>query len=264
MNSCLYRCRVAHKRERPKQHRFAYSTFVFCIDLDELQTLENSLKLFGLNALNLYALHDRDHLDQGEASIKENVVAFLRTKGMNAAIGRIELVTNLRTWGYVFNPVSFYFVYSPEGSLLSCVAEVANTFNEQKLYLVDQFTNKENRLKQSHEKLFYISPFSDLDTKLNFDLQKPSERLKLSITENDTQGTFFFSSLTGVRIPITNTKLLAYTLRFPFLTLGVMFSIHWQALILSLKKVPHFKKSHRPDQQTETRPYLKPKPKHSQ
>ncbi len=260
MNSCLYRCRVAHKRKRPKQHSFAYSTFVFCIDLDELDLLRKSLTLFSVDSSNLYALHQRDHLDQGAPSIKENVISFLRSKGVESKIGRIELITNLRTWGYIFNPVSFYFVYDPNGKLLSCVAEVANTFNEQKLYLVDQRGNRENRLQQSHEKLFYISPFSDLDTQLNFDLHSPGERLKLAITENDSQGTYFYSALSGHRIPISNTTLAGYTLRFPFLTLGVMFAIHWQALKLALKKVPYFKKAHRPDQQVDTRIYIKPKP----
>ncbi len=259
MNSCLYQCHVAHKRLRPKQHRFAYSTFVFCIDLDELQLLEKSLIFFSLNSRNLYSLQQGDHIDQGKASLKQNVVSYLRSQNVDGEIGRIELVTNLRSWGYVFNPVSFYFVYAPDGELLSCVAEVANTFNELKLYLVDKFDGSGNRLKQSHEKLFYISPFSDLDTKLNFDLRQPGDRLKLAITENDSEGTYFYSSLTGSRIPLTNTKLFSYTLRFPFITLGIMFAIHWQALRLALKKAPHFKKSHRPDQQRDTHIYIKPK-----
>lgn len=263
MRSCLYQCRVAHKRLRPKRHSFAYSTFTFCIDLDEIDALHRSLKLFSANRRNLYALHNRDHLDQGQSSIKENLRSFLNSKGYHHEIGRIELVTNLRSWGHVFNPVSFYFVYALDQSLALCVAEVANTFNEQKLYIVDQSSTSPQRLQQSHDKLFYISPFSDLDTQLNFDLHQPDQRLKLAITENDAAGTYFYSSVSGKRIPITDTALAAYSLRFPFLTLGVLFAIHWQALRLALKKVPHFKKAHRPDLQTDTRTYLKPKPKRS-
>ncbi|MDQ8198573.1 DUF1365 domain-containing protein [Pelagicoccus enzymogenes] len=263
MKSCLYRCRVAHKRKRPKRHRFAYATFMFCLDLDELDTLRKRLTLFSLNSRNLYALNDRDHLDQGEKGIKANVLAFLRNKGMQQKVGRIELVTNLRTWGYVFNPVSFYYVYADDGSLLCCLAEVANTFNEQKLYLVDRFEPSGNRLRQSHRKLFYISPFSDLDTQLHFDLHRPDEHLRLAITESDAEGTYFYSSLSGKRIPLTNTNLLRYTLRFPFITLQVIAAIHWQALRLALKKVPHFKKAQHPERQTETRTYIKPKSKNS-
>lgn len=259
MNSRLYRCRVAHKRDKPKQHRFAYTTFVFCLDLDELSEVEKKLTLFSQNRRNLYSLQDRDHLDQGQPSVKENLVSYLRTQGVAEEIGRIELVTNLRTWGYTFNPVSFYFVHRPDGTLLNCVAEVANTFNEQKLYLVDQQSAKAGRLKQSHDKLFYISPFSLLDTKLNFDLQAPEERIKLSITESDADGTFFYSSLSGKSIPLTNGALFKYTLRFPLMTLTVMYRIHWQALRLALKNVPHFKKANRPDLQTDTRVYIKPK-----
>lgn len=259
MNSCLYRCRVAHKRDKPKRHSFSYPTFVFCLDLDETSALERTLTFFSQNRGNLYSLQDRDHLDQGQPSLKENVVCFVRTQGIQDEIGRVELVTNLRTWGYVFNPVSFFFVYQTDGALLACVSEVANTFNEQKLYLVDRKTENASRLQQSHDKLFYISPFSDLDTQLHFDLHEPDQRLKLVITESDSEGTYFYSSLSGKRVPLTNAALLKYTLRFPLMTLAIMAAIHWQALRLALKKVPYFKKSHRPDLQTDKHLYIKPK-----
>lgn len=261
MNSRLYKCRVMHKRDRPKQHQFTYSCFLFCIDLDEIETLGESLTFFRHNGRNLYALWDSDHLDEGKPTIRENVISFLRSRDYENEVGRIELVTNLRTWGYVFNPVSFYFVYDQDENLACCVAEVANTFNEQKLYLVDSFDESRKQLKQEHEKLFYISPFSELDTKLSFKLSEPKERINLSITERDSTGTYFYSSVTGKSRELSNASLLSCTLRFPFITLAIIGRIHWQALRLTLKKVPFFRKNHRPDLQTETRPYLKPKNK---
>lgn len=263
MNSRLYTCKVMHKRERPKHHRFTYPCFIFCIDLDEVDLLERQLTFFGYNKRNLYSLRDSDHLDESKGCTKENLKAFLRSKGVHQRVGRIELVTNLRTWGYVFNPVSFYFVYKPSGDVLCCVAEVANTFNEQKLYLIDRGCGDGNRFKQEHPKLFYISPFSDLATFLCFDLKVPDRSISLTITERDEEGTYFYSSLAGKSQPLTNSQLMYCTLRFPAMTLSIIARIHWQALVLALKKVPYFKKSHRPDLQTNTRTYLKSKKRRS-
>lgn len=263
MNSCLYRCKVRHSRTKPKQHRFAYDCFVFCIDLDEIPKLSKKLRLFAHNSRAPYALRDSDHLEIGGSTIRENVESFLRIKGVSTEPGRIDLVTNLRTWGYVFNPVSFYFVYDKEQQPLCVVAEVANTFNEQKLYLVESRNEKTGTFRQSHKKLFYISPFSSPDTHLNFALNPPEDRISLSITENDSEGTYFISSLQGKRTELSDTNLLRYTLRFPFITLKVIAAIHWEAARLYLKKIPFFRKTYRQDLQTETRVYLRRDNRHA-
>lgn len=255
MNSCLYRCRVLHDRAKPKRHRFAYSCFVFCLDLDEIPRLARQLWAFSHNAANLYSLRDSDHLKEGADSIRQNILRFLRSSGIDQSIGRITLVTNLRTWGYVFNPVSFFFVHDTSGSPLCAVAEVANTFNEQKLYLLRHRDG--DRFRQSLPKQFYISPFSDLDVSLDFDLAPPAETLDLRIDESDAEGTYFHSALVGNRRPLTNRGLLAITARFPFMTLSVIAAIHWQAAKMALvKKIPFHRKAANPHLQTATRVYL--------
>jgi len=262
MRSRLYRARVTHRRDRPKSHRFSYNCFMFCIDLDEVDLLDRTLSLFSHNKPNLYSLKSADHLDEGKRSLKGNILHYLKDKGLGSQVGRIELVTNLRTWGYVFNPVSFFFVYAPQGHPLCAVAEVANTFNEQKLYYLDDPDPAEGRLRQSHDKLFYISPFSEPDTKLNFKLTFPNDRIALSISEADSKGTYFHASLSGGALPLSNRSLAICTARFPFMTLSVIAQIHWEALRLYLKKIPYFRKSHKRELQAETRVYLKPrKPK---
>lgn len=257
MNSCLYKCKVTHDRAKPKRHRFEYACFLFCIDLDEIDILDRKLPLFGYNRRAAYALRDSDHLDQGQSGIKKNVVAYLRERGVESALGRIRLVTNLRTWGHVFNPVSFYFVDDSDGRPLCVVAEVANTFHEQKLYLVEQRSRSGASFQQSHQKLFYISPFSRPDTCLNFKFQDPADRINLSITESDADGVYFFSGVQGKRQPLSNRSLALCTLRFPLMTVQVVAAIHWQALRLYLKKVPFFRKNFRTDLQTDTRAYLR-------
>ena len=176
----------------------------------------------------------------------------------NECIGTISLLTHLRTFGHIFNPVSFYFVNDASGKPLCSIAEVDNTFNEQKLFLVDQQEN--GSFKQDHRKLFYVSPYSDLDTIFHFNLRRPNRTLRLGInqSEKNSRNPFFRSALSGKSIPLTDKNLLAYSIRFPAITIGILLGIHWQALLLHFKGHRARRKLNNPELQTEKRAYLKP------
>jgi DUF1365 family protein len=261
MKSCLYSCEIYHDRRRPKVHAFDYRMFTFCIDLDEWDQLVQN-PLISRNRWSLYSLNAADHLDFGQNSVRANLEAYLRTQGFNDPIGGVQLVTNLRTFGYQFNPVSFYFVRNADGEPAAVVAEVANTFNEQKLYLVDATSHRNGRIRDEQLKHFYISPFSDLTTRLHFNLRFPDESLDIHIHESDGDGIYFRSGMRGSRLELTTGQLLRQTLRFPAVTLQVTLAIHWHALQLFLKKVPVRAKSAHPELQTNTRTYLSRRPRH--
>ena len=259
MNSRLYDCRVHHSRSRPKKHAFSYRLFMFYIDLDEQATLSRHFNLIGAGGWAPYQLRTSDHYDAGKPTIKENILAYLQSQGCQTkAIGRIHLLTHLRAFGHVFNPVSFYFVDDTQGDPLYAIAEVDNTFNEQKLFLIKGATGE--RFRQSDQKEFYVSPFSDLDTTFNFNLQRPDARLKIGINQSYEPGErpYFTSSLVGESRRISDAALSLYTLRFPAITIGILFAIHWQALLLWLKGHRARRKTERPELQTGKHTYLKP------
>ncbi len=258
MKSCLYSCEVYHKRLRPREHAFTYQYFTFCIDLDEWDEVLKNPLISG-HRRGVYSLIQQDHLQFGFRTVKENLAAYLQTQGFERKLGQVLLVTNLRTFGYQFNPVSFYFVHDIEGKPAAVVAEVANTFNEQKLYYID-VTRHRARIRETQPKQFYISPFSDPDTFLHFDLRFPESTLDIHINESDMEGIYFHSGLRGIRKSLTTAQLLTDTLLFPAITLQIMFSIHWHALLLFLKKIPVRSKSYRIEQQTDTRTYLARRP----
>ncbi len=262
MKSCLYSCEIYHKRTRPKSHAFKYKLFTFCVDLDELEQLDK-VALIGINRSSIYSLRSSDHYHQDakQTDIKTNILQYIREQGNNAPIGQIKLITHLRTFGYQFNPVSFYFAYSPSGKINCAVAEVANTYNEQKMYYLPHSRLKNNHFRDTQIKQFYISPFSDLETSLIFDLCHPGEDLSVHINESDSEGVYFYSGMTGKRVELTSESLILNTLRFPWVTAQVILSIHWQALKLFLKKVPVRRKSDNPELQTNTRTYLNSKKK---
>ncbi|MBD1393772.1 DUF1365 domain-containing protein [Mucilaginibacter glaciei] len=263
INSCLYKARVMHHRLAPKVHRFHYDIFMFYLDLDEIDTLDKRLKLMSRNKFNLFNFRDKDHLQlprenpDTTKNTREHLRRYLQEQGVTEPLGRIMVLTNLSTLGYQFNPVSFYFCYNEKDEVICSVVEVCNTFREMKPYFLGAGTQQQGGFKLNTEKYFYVSPFIEMDTNFDFDLQIPGEKLHVKIDDYDKQGQrFFMSTLTGVRKPLTDTNLLLYFVSFPLITLKVMGMIHWQALKLWLKKIPFHKKEENIELQKEVfRPY---------
>jgi DUF1365 family protein len=251
MNSCLYECTVMHHRLEPLRNRFVYRIFMFALDVDELDRLHSSLRLFSRNRFNLFSFRDADHLQLGKPTVRENVLEYLRTQGVTAPVGRILLITNVRVFGYVFNPVSFYYCYDTEGVPLCAVPEVGNTFGEQKPYLLSTADRDTEGFRKRVTKYFYVSPFIDLDAEFDFQLHLPGEQLHVMINDFKEGKKFFLSTVHGERRPLTDAQLAWYLFRFPFITLQVITLIHWQALKLYIRKLPFFRKTDNPELQKE-------------
>lgn len=252
-----------HNRSEPKKHRFHYNVFMFWLDMDELEVVNKKIKLFGFNRFNVFSWRNSDHvqLPAGKPDItkptRAHLEQFLASQGFTTSPSRIMLLTNLRTWGYQFNPVSFYFCYGVSGEPLCAVAEVGNTFGEMKLYYLgpEHFDGTTFHLRVV--KHFYVSPFIDHDAEFDFRLQLPGEKLNIRIDDYKGDKRFFISTLTGKKKTLNNRNVFFYALRFPFITLQIIFLIHWNALLLWIKKMRYHKKAHQPELQ---RDVLKPYP----
>jgi len=252
MNSCLYECHVMHHRLAPKEHRFRYRIFMFALDLDELDEVARRIPLFGHNRSNLYSFRDRDHLTLAgleDRTVRENLVEFLARNGIQLPNnGRITLVTLPRVFGHIFNPVSFYFCRDSAGVPLCAVAEVGNTFGEMKPYVVRELAG-ERCFRLTVPKHFYVSPFSPLDLTFDFKLRVPGDHLDIRIDDRDGGRPVLLSALTGDRVPLGTGQLLRFTLKYPLITLKVIFLIHWHALVLWSRRLPWYRKAARGDLQ---------------
>ena len=267
-----------HARSAPKAHRFVYRIFLFALDLDELDALHRKLRLFSFNRRNFYSFRDGDYLPTQEPvfngrveppfteparpavapypSLKQRVVDYLGTRGIDLTGGRVLLVTLPRVLGYLFNPVSFYFCHDRTGAPVAALAEVTNTFKEMKPYLLGPEAHAGGAFRLRVPKHFYVSPFSDVDVAFDFRLGLPRGRLSIQIDDYIGAARTLTSTLTGPRQPLTDTRLAWFTLKYPFITLKVIGLIHWHALRLWFKNVPWFAKSARaPDQRDLYRPH---------
>jgi len=268
VNSCLYECQIVHQRFLPKAHRFVYRIFLFALDLDELDSLNSRLRLFSLNRANAYSFREQDFLPSGEslhnptppqkaaasaASLKVRVTAYLAERGIDLTDGRVLLVTLPRVFGYLFNPVSFYFCYDRHGQPVASIAEVTNTFKEMKPFVLGPDTRTVAKAGATFAlrlpKYFYVSPFTDMDVAFDFTLRTPGQQLAVQIDDYDADQRTLTSMLTGSRQALNDRRLAWYAIKYPFITLQVITLIHWHALRLYLKDLPWFAKAARPEAQ---------------
>lgn len=250
MNSALYLCRVMHHRLRPKVHRFAYGVFYLWLDLDELNALSEKLRCFRRNRWSLFSFHDSDHIIKGSATAKENVLQVMREEGVQTdRITQVMLLTFPRVLGYIFNPVCFYYAFDAAGEPVAAVAEVTNTFHEQKPYVLTDFERDHDRFRLVTPKHFYVSPFFGLELKFDFKLRLPGETLEIHVDDQDGEERALITTLKGERREMSDATLLSAFFKYPLVTLRVIFLIHWHALRLWMKGLDVNRKGDRADLQ---------------
>jgi DUF1365 family protein len=246
---------------------------MFYLNLDEIPELQKQIPLLR----SYYQFRDSDHLPgigKPGASLKERSLTLLSDHGIELGDKpSIILLAHLRILGYVFNPVSFYFCFDKQGSCRAAIAEVENTFGEKKAYIIPP-ESKGGSSEQLHvveTKFFYVSPFSDLNTRFDFRLQIPQDDLHVAVNtltadshletdsndDDKTTSKVLVSLLQGKRTPLTQSHLYRVTWHYPLMTLKVIGLIHWHALQLALKKIPFHLKSANPSSQ---RGLLNPNP----
>lgn len=244
MHSALYEATVMHHRVRPFRHRFTYRVFSLLLDLDEIGALGRKLRLFSHNRFNLFSFRDRDFGDGGDT--RAWVERLLTSKGHDFPVGRIQLLCFPRVLGYVFNPLSVYYIRDTHGVLRAVLYEVTNTYRDRHSYLLP-VTGDGRIIRQECDKNLYVSPFIGMDARYHFKLSEPGDALAVAIREETPEGSVLFAALSGVRKPLSDGILARMFIRHPLMTLKVIGGIHWEALKLWRKGARVFRHPAPPD-----------------
>ncbi len=239
--SFIYNGDVIHKRFKPKEHFFKYKVFSLFIDLSELEEIEKKIPFFSYNKINLISFFDKDHGDRDGSSLKIWVEKNLNSSAIQTNNIKIKLLCYPRILGYVFNPLSIFFVYDKNSSLLAILYEVKNTFGEQHTYVFKVDSNQK-LIKNNCAKKFYVSPFMDMSSEYFFKILNPGNKLSVIIDQRDQKGKLLYASQDGLRSELSAKNLFFSYLKHPLMTFKIIAAIHFEALRLWVKGISLVKK----------------------
>ena len=240
-NSFIYTGNVVHKRFKTKIHFFKYKVFSLLIDLSEIHLLDKDLKIFSYNKFNIISFYDKDHGPRDGSSVKNWVIDNLKKNNIDTNDIQIKLLCYPRIFGYVFNPLSVFYVYDKNLNLISILYEVKNTFGEQHTYVFKSDINN-NLVQHMCKKKFHVSPFIEMDCVYFFRLLKPGNKISVIIDQNDKEGKILYASQDGVKSEITNVNLTKSYLKHPLMTFKIILAIHFEAFKLWSKGIKFIKK----------------------
>ncbi len=227
---------VMHDRLRPRRNRFSYPVFYLRLNISRLEEIRS--RWFGIDQRRLVSIQTRDYGPRDGSSLDDWMRNLLREQGIDAD-GDIWLQTFPRILGYVFNPVSFWHCYDARGELRAVLAEVNNTFGDTHCYLL-QPGALEGRAACA--KRLHVSPFCQVQGEYRFRFSLGKERHLTKIDYHDGAGLLLKTAIAGTPEPCSDSALLRALLRQPWLCIGVVVRIHWQAFRIWRKGVPFFGK----------------------
>lgn len=255
--SGLYEGTVRHRRFAVSPGEFRHPLALAYVDLDELPDLLGGRLL--RSRPGLLRFRRRDYLGDPAVPLAAAVRARAAELTGHRPEGPIRVLTQLRTFGHCFNPISFYYCFDGAGQHVEMVlAEVTNTpWGERHAYALTADSGAAGSggpvLTGAFAKRMHVSPFLGMDYTYRVRMTPPGETLSVHI-ENlrggrelaggapggkaSETGLSFDATLALRRRELTPRSAAAVLARYPFATLRVLALIYGHAAGLALRRVP--------------------------
>ena len=235
--SCIYEGSVRHRRFEPERE-FSYPLAMAYVDLDELPELLGGRLVAPLarhRALSPPRLPRAIRIVPLADAVRD--VVEDRTGARPA--GPIRLLTQLRSFGHCFNPVSFYYCFEPAGERVEAVvAEVTNTpWGERHAYVCCRAQAAALRCSPAiRAKELHVSPFMGMDHRYEARAATPAQTLSVHISSSRASVTVFDATLALRRRELTRASMARITVRYPLATVRVLALIYGHAIGLNCRR----------------------------
>jgi DUF1365 family protein len=237
-SSCIYEGTIRHRRFAVRPYEFTHRLALAYVDLDELPRLLDGR--LTARRPGLLRFRRRDYLGDRATSLPQAVRDAVHAHSGRRPDGPVRVLTQLRSWGHCFNPVSFYYCFDPAGEHIEAViAEVTNTpWGERYCYVLAPEPVSTGVLGGEFDKALHVSPFMDMDHRYTWRLTPPAQTLSVQIESRRAGALQFDATLALRRYELTRASVARMTVRYPLATVRVLALIYAHALRLRLKGVP--------------------------
>lgn len=235
--SCIYEGTIRHRRREPRRE-FRHRLALAYLDLDELpDLLGGRLVRSRPGALRF---RRSDYLGDPVVPLPEAVRDLVQARTGARPEGPIRLLTQLRSFGVCFNPVSFYYCIGSAGEgVEAVVAEVTNTpWGERHAYVLEPDRTHRGIVRAEFPKALHVSPFMGMDHRYLARLASPGATLSVHIESLRGGSAVFDATLVLKRRTLTRAAAALLTVRYPLACVRVLALIYAHALGLALAKAP--------------------------
>jgi DUF1365 family protein len=224
---------VSHRRTRPFTYGFETSTPMWLVDAADPDAA------FPRWLRPVASIRATDHFSADDPRpLPEKIRSFLDAQQVTWSAHRVLMLTNARSLGYVFDPLTTFFCLDADGRLEGVLAEVHNTHGERHCYPLAVT----ERGAASVEKEFYVSPFFAVEGRYDIRTRLTDSHVTvaISLTQEtpDGEAAVFTGSVRGRLRPATRGRVLAALARNPLPSQRVAALIRWHGIRLWLRRLP--------------------------
>jgi uncharacterized protein len=239
--SCIYEGTLRHRRFAVRHREFSHQLALAYIDLDELPDLLSGRLI--ARRPGLLRFRRRDYLGDRaiplEVAVRDAVQAQIGIR----PDGLVRVLTQLRSYGHCFNPVSFYYCFDARGERVEAVlAEVTNTpWGERHSYVLGSGAAKTSGVVSgTFEKRLHVSPFMGMDHRYVWRLAAPGATLSVQIENHDARALAFDATLALRRVELSPASATRMSARYPLASFRVLALIYAHAIGLRLAGIPAY------------------------
>jgi DUF1365 family protein len=237
LNSAIYEGSVRHRRFVGPAREFNYRVFMLYLDLEEVSEVMGIHPLWSTRPRSPVSFRRSDYLGPAGRPLDECVRDKVVSRGGKRPSGPIRMLSNLRHFGLVENPVTFYYCFESGGQRLeSVLAEVTNTpWGDRHCYLIDGVGREGAVVSSRREKAMHVSPLMDMDHVYELSFGRPGPTLPVHISSSKAGEPVFDATLKLARTSINRGSLGRLLVTYPPMSWRVLSGIYRQAAVTWLR-----------------------------